>query len=146
MILTGMARLGRDAEIRQTQGGDSVATLSLVWNYGRKQDDGRYPSQWINAALWGKRADALAPYLKKGSQHCFVLDDVHIRSYEKRDGGAGVSLEARVMDITLGPKADNQRPQQSAPNAYASAKGKTPVANCPQPDAPAFDDDQDVPF
>lgn len=141
MILTGMARLGRDAEIRQTPGGDSVATLSLAYNYGRKGDDGRYPTTWINAALWGKRAEALAPYLKKGSQHCFVLTDVHTHTYEKKDGTPGVSLDARVLDVTLGPKADNQ---QEPSNDYASAKGRTSAAG--QPGAMELGEGEDVPF
>ena len=36
----GLARLGRDAEIRTTSQGESVATLALAFSYGRKGSDG----------------------------------------------------------------------------------------------------------
>ena len=65
-MMIGLARLGRDAEIRTTSQGDSVATLALAFSYGRKGSDGNRPTQWVDAALWGKRAEALAPYLTKG--------------------------------------------------------------------------------
>ena len=76
--LTGLFRLGRDAEVRYTQGGDAVASLALAYNYGKKED-GKQPSQWIDASLWGKRAEALTQYLTKGSTISAVLSDVHIR-------------------------------------------------------------------
>lgn len=68
MILTGLARLGADAEVRYTQGGDPVANLSLAWNYGRKDDQGKRQSQWISSSLWGDRAVSLQQYLTKGTR------------------------------------------------------------------------------
>ena len=38
----GLARIGRDAEIRHTAGGDAVASLSLAFTYGRKGEDGKF--------------------------------------------------------------------------------------------------------
>ena len=55
--LAGVFRIGRDAEVRHTAKGDSVANLSLAYNYGQKGSDGKRPSQWIDGSLWGKRAD-----------------------------------------------------------------------------------------
>ena len=37
----GMARLGRDAELRYTPNGDAVCNLSLAFSYGKKDDSGR---------------------------------------------------------------------------------------------------------
>lgn len=56
MILTGLARLGADADLRYTQGGEPVATLRLAFNYGQKDSSGSKPTQWIEASLFGKRA------------------------------------------------------------------------------------------
>lgn len=66
MILTALARLGRDAELRYTQSGDAVCELALAINYGRKEADGNRPTQWLSASLWGKRAESLAQHLQKG--------------------------------------------------------------------------------
>ena len=72
----GLARIGRDAEIRHTAGGDAVASLSLAFTYGRKGEDGKRPTQWVDASLWGKRAEALAQYLTKGSLVAVTPEDV----------------------------------------------------------------------
>ena len=100
-ILTGLFTLGRDAELRTTQNGDQVATLSLGYNYGRKDQGGKQPTQWIKVSLWGKLAEALHPYLLNGKQVDAVLEDVHIRTYDKQDGTQGYNLEGRALKIEL---------------------------------------------
>lgn len=150
--IAGVFRLGRDAEVRYTQGGDAVTNLALAFNYGKKDADGKRPVQWIDAILWGKRAEALSPYLKTGGQIYALLGDPRIETYSRNDGGQGVKLVANVLEVELvGSRQDNgaqpsQRPQQSsAPqrNAYADAKGTPQPAQQRQHDG--FEDDQ-IPF
>lgn len=145
--LFGLARLGRDAELRQTNG-DPVAGLSLAFSFGRKGQDGRRPTQWVDGALWGKRAEALAPYLLKGGLVSVTLDDVHIETFRKGDGTDAVKLVGRVTEIEL---AGGGTPAP-APAARAPAPAARP-APAPRPPAPAhppssgFDDmDDDIPF
>lgn len=97
-ILTGLFTLGRDCELRSTPSGDQVATLALAYNYGKKQD-GKQPTQWVRATLWGKRAESLAQHLTKGKQIFATLEDVNVREFEKQDGTKSFSLEARVSDL-----------------------------------------------
>ena len=114
----GLARLGRDAEIRTTSQGESVATLALAFSYGRKGSDGNRPTQWVDAALWGKRAEALAPYLVKGGLVSVSLEDVHIETFDGKNG-PGHKLAARVVDVELAsPKqagAAQAQQQRAAP-------------------------------
>jgi single-strand DNA-binding protein len=142
MKTIGLARLGRDAEIRYTPGGDAVCNLSLAVNYGQKGQDGNRPTQWIDASLWGKQAEALAQYLTKGSVHCFVLSDIHIEKYQSQNG-EGHKLVARVDGVELGPRAAGG--QDSAPPQRQAPQQNTPR---PQPKpAPNFSDmDDDIPF
>ena len=108
----GLARLGRDAEIRTTSQGESVATLALAFSYGRKGSDGKRPTQWVDAALWGKRAEALAPYLLKGGLVSVSLEDVHIETFDGKNG-PGHKLAARVVDVELASsKQDGAAPAQ----------------------------------
>ena len=108
----GLARLGRDAEIRTTSQGKSVATLALAFSYGRKGSDGNRPTQWVDAALWGKRAEALAPYLLKGGLVSVSLEDVHIETFDGKNG-PGHKLAARVVDVELAsPKQAGSAPAQ----------------------------------
>lgn len=99
MKLIGVARLGQDAELRRTAGGTAVCNLSLAWNYGRKGDDGKRPSQWVEAALFGERAESLAPHLTKGTSLFVDLRDVHVETYSKRDGGTGTKLVGAVDSL-----------------------------------------------
>lgn len=111
-MMIGLARLGRDAEIRTTSQGESVATLALAFSYGRKGSDGNRPTQWVDAALWGKRAEALAPYLLKGGLVSVSLEDVHIETFDGKNG-PGHKLAARVVDVELAsPKQAGSAPAQ----------------------------------
>jgi single-strand DNA-binding protein len=144
----GLMRLGRDAEVKTLQSGKQVANLSLAYNYGQKDGDA-YPTQWIDAAFWGERAEKLAQYLTKGSLHCFTLSDVHIEEYEK-DGYAAFKLAARVDDVELGPKREggssDSAPQRRPAPAPAPRQASAPVARTPRA-ATGFDDmDDDIPF
>ncbi len=67
VVLVG--RLTRDAELKYTNNGTAVSRLSIAVNQRRKVND-----QWVdeanffNVVLWGKIAESLDPYLKKGKQ------------------------------------------------------------------------------
>lgn len=148
--LIGLFILGRDAEVRRTSSGDPVATLSLAYNYGRKGNDGKRPTQWVEGALWGDRAESLQEYLTKGSQFLMHVEDVHIETFDKRDGGQGVKLAGRVsaIEFTRGARQEGQGQQptqRQAPPARQQA-ARTPAA---QPRASTgFEDmeDGDIPF
>lgn len=155
--LIGVARLGRDAEVRHTPNGDTVTNLSLAFNYGRKGDDGKRPTQWVDAALWGQRAEKLAEWLVKGQQVYVVVDDVHIETYDLRDGGQGSKLAGNIQTIEFAgsppQSAGGDGAQRQAAPSRAPAPARAP-ARSPAP-APArsgwastgfADMDDDVPF
>lgn len=139
MLITGVARLGRDGELRFIPSGTAVINLALAFNYGRKQGDGDRPTQWIDCALFGKQAEALAPYLKKGGQVSVTAQDPHIEYYNKGDGSQGVKLAATIVNIELvgGKREGNEGQQQPAQQRQAQ--------NAPRDN---FDDqyDDDIPF
>lgn len=163
MIIAGLVRLGRDAEVRRTPDGNPVANLAMAFNYGKKTADGR-PTQWVDAQLWGDRAERLAPYLLTGTKLDVVLEDPHIETYQGQNG-PGHKLVARVMSIefTGDAQQNSQQPRQSqrqpaqqqsrapAPqqnqqgrNSYQDARNTAPA---PQRAASGFDDmDSDVPY
>ena len=99
MQLIGVTRIGNDPAVRYTANNDAVLELSLAYNHGKKQDDGKRPTQWVSAALWGARAEKMAPYLTKGTQVFVSASDVHVSVYEKKDGTQGYSLRCRIETI-----------------------------------------------
>ncbi len=142
----GLARVGRDVEVRNTTGGDAVASVSLAFSYGRKGDDGKKPTQWVDGALWGKRAEALAPYLTKGTLVTVALEDAHVETFQKQGGGEGVKLAARITAIDLA----GSQPQAAPQPQQRQQQRPAPQQRQAQQNIPAgggFDDMQDdVPF
>jgi len=136
MQLIGLARIGRDVEVRYTPAGKAVANISLAFNYGQRVD-GQQPTQWIDAALFGDRAEKLASYLTKGTLLCVTLDAPHIETFTKRDGTAGSKLVAMVaaLEFAGGGKEREQTP--------ASAPASKPAAQLP---GGVQDMTDDVPF
>ena len=100
MKASGIARIGKDVEVRYLQSGDAIANISLAFSFGTKQADGKRATQWLDATLFGKRAESLAPYLKKGGQVVAYLSDVNIQTYESKSG-QGVKLVGKVDDLEL---------------------------------------------
>ena len=138
----GLATIGRDVEVRDT-GNDVVANVSLAFSYGKKGGpDNRRPTQWVEGTLWGKRAEALAQYLTKGTKVAVTLSEVHIEEFEKRDGGTGTKMVGRIDNIEL---AGSPRQNSDAP-APAPRPAPRP-APAPRPST-GFDDMDDdlVPF
>lgn len=129
--LHALARLGKDAEIRKI-GNESVCNLALCYDRYDGATKTRIP-QWIDAALWGKRAEALAQYLIKGARVVVMIEDPHIHQYQTRDGGTGHKLAGRVASIELaGSKSD-----------AAPAPAPRPA---PAPPAASGVDESDIPF
>lgn len=137
----GVARIGRDAEVRYTPTGDAVVSLSLAFEYGKKVD-GKKPAQWVEGTLWGKRGEAMAPYLLKGQQVGVTLDDVHIETFIKADQSQGFKLVGRVSNIEFAGSPPQQGTQQQARPA---AQQQRQPAQPPAQDFDSFDDDQ-IPF
>ena len=139
MILTALARLGRDAELRFTPKGDAVCELALAINYGRKGDDGNRPTQWLSASMWGQRAQSLAPHLTKGKLVYVVVEEPHIETYQGKNGEAS-KLVGRVVDVELAGGGERAASPAPAPRP-APRQAPAPAAGG------GFDDmDSDIPF
>jgi single-strand DNA-binding protein len=109
MILTGNIRLGRDAEVKYTGAGTAVANLAGCYEYGMKGQDGKRPVQWVDAALFGKQAEAMSPSLKKGTVVQVVINDVHLDSYQSANG-TKTKLVGRVSAIEFAPSQPQREP------------------------------------
>lgn len=99
---TFAGRLGRDAELRYTADGTPVASLALAVD--EYAGPGERKTLWVDCSLWGKRAEALAPYLAKGSPLA-VSGGVGLRTYEGKSG-FGASMTLRITEITLLGRTD----------------------------------------
>lgn len=147
-MLTKLVRIGRDAELKTTANGKSVIGLACVYDIGWGDNK---KGQWIEVSIWGKQAEALAPYLLKGKQIVIYADDVELETYQKNDGTSGSKLKARAVNIDLtGSKQEGQasnQPQQVPMSKQAAPQQHQQQAAPPIPQQDnSFDDSLDVPF
>lgn len=158
MILTGIVRLGRDCEVSYANDGTPVANFSGAYNFGRKVE-GERPTQWIELALWGDRADKLSQYLTKGKAVSIVAIDVHVETYRKRDESEGWKFKGRVLELEFAGGGEDRASAPSAPARTAAPRpeparagyGTSPPPSRPVAPPPkqstAFDDmEDDIPF
>lgn len=114
--ITVTGRLGRDAEIKTTQGGTKVLSFSIADDIGWGD---KKRTQWINCALFGDRAEKLAQYMTKGT-----LVEVHgtpsARAWKNKDSEPQASLEVTVSEVKLHGGGSKDRPV--ADNARATAR------------------------
>lgn len=96
-----IGNLGKDAEVRVTPGGHSVANFSIatteVWT--DKEGERKEKTEWHRVNVWGKTADSLQPYLTKGKQ-IYVEGKLQTRQWEK-EGQKHYTTEIRADRIVL---------------------------------------------
>lgn len=135
--LIDAARIANEPTLRYTPDGTPVINLSLPCDYGRKGNDGKKPTQWVDASCWGKQAEALSPYLIKGQFISFTLDDVHIEEYQSGNETRS-KLVGRVSRIKLigGAPSQQQPAQQPAPAQRPPAAQPSGFDDFPEDDLP----------
>lgn len=104
VILVG--RLTRDPEIRTTQGGQSVTTLSMATNsfWTDKSGTRQERTEFHNVVLWGRLAEIASQYLTKG-QECFIEGRLQTREYTAKDGSQRRVTEVVGENMQLGNRA-----------------------------------------
>ena len=60
--------VGKDAVIRNTQGGDKVLSFSLAVDNGKDRDGNRREATWFDCSIWGQRAESLERHILKGTK------------------------------------------------------------------------------
>ena len=153
VILVG--NLGRDAEVRYTQGGTAVATVNMatteVWNdkaSGQRQEK----TEWHRVVVWGKQAETLSEYLLRGRQ-IYVEGRLQTRQWDDRDGNKRYTTEVRAVRVVLlGGRGGEQ------PGRGREAGGAQPAERheerheerhdqgAPGPDAGVELNEDDIPF
>jgi single-strand DNA-binding protein len=97
-VWTFTGNLGRDASTRFIADGNAVTDFSVAVSAGWGD---KKTTTWVRCSYWGKRGEAVAPYLLKGSPIC-VSGEARLHEFEKRDkSGTGYSMELRVSELTL---------------------------------------------
>lgn len=132
MILTGIVRLGKDAELRYTPDDKAVLNVALAYNYGKRGQDGNRPTQWIDAALWGPRAEALQQHLIKGTAINVVIEDPHIETFQRNNGEPGSKLVGKIISLEFAGGASPQQRDTNQQQQRSSGQQQRQQSNASQ--------------
>jgi single-strand DNA-binding protein len=97
--------IGKDAEVKTMQSGDSVISFSVAHTERTKDSNGnpKENTTWVNCSKWVKKdaSTKIADYLKKGTK-VIIEGTPNARAYTTvGSSDAKASLECRVLNIEL---------------------------------------------
>ena len=135
-----IGNLGADPEVRSTNNGTRVATLSLAtsrqWTTqaGEKQEK----TEWHRCVVWNTRssglADVVEKYMKKGDR-VYVEGRIEYRTWQDREGQTRYTTEINVRDLVMlsgrgdgGGGEGGRKAASSASPAAAAQAGAGSVA------------------
>lgn len=129
---TFAGRLGRDAETKMLDGGNSVTEFSLGVSIVKK---GSKDTLWVKCALWGERGEKLCDYLRKGKA-VTVSGDISVNAYQTKGGELRGEILCNVQRLTL--QSSREDGSEPAPAKAAPQKASE------KPVQDEFNDD--IPF
>ena len=100
VILIG--RLGKDPEVKFTQGGVSYARFSIATDETWKDQGGerQQRTEWHNIVAWRKLADICGQYLTKGKL-IYIEGHLQTRSWEDKDGSKRYMTEVQTDTMVM---------------------------------------------
>ena len=139
VIIVG--RLTADPELRTTPSGAHVASFSIATNRNWTDKDGNKKEEveFHNIVAWGRQADVVSQFSKKGSM-LMIEGRLQTRSWETKDGQTRRTTEIVAERIQLGPRAAGQGGGQSQ---QASAEAKPNPEEDKKEEMPVIDLDSD---
>ena len=160
VILVG--NLGRDPEIRYMPSGEPVANITIATSSKYKSKTGEMveETEWHRVTFFGKLAEIVGQYLKKG-RPVYVEGRIKTRKYTDKDGVEKYATDVIANEMQmLGGREGMGEPSQDEGGGYDSAprrpapapqRSAAPAPAARQAPAPrpasGFDDmDDDIPF
>ena len=112
-----IGRLTADPQLRSTQSGSSVATFSIATNrvWFNKQGSKEQDVQFHNIVVWGRQAEIVNQFLKKGSL-ALVEGRLQTRTWQDSQNQNRKVTEIVCERIQLGPRSGVGQFQQSSGN------------------------------
>lgn len=104
-----IGNLGNDPQVKHLESGKVVANLSIATSDTFKNKEGEKVenTQWHDLVVWGKTAEVVEKYLKKGSKVAIEGKLTH-RNYDDKDGNKRYVTEIVVNELLmLGDKREN---------------------------------------
>lgn len=146
--------LTRDAELRSTASGTSILAFGVAVNDRRRNQNGEWEdyANFVDCTMFGRRADALAQYLTKGTKVA-IEGRLHYSSWEDRNGGGRRSkLDVTVDELEFMSSRNGSNGSGNNNQSYAQNSGQYNAGSnqrsqyISEAPAPAAYNDEDIPF
>ena len=119
-----MGNLTKDPELKTLPSGSSVANFGIATNrvWRNQQGEKHEEVQFHNIVVFGKQADTVSQYLKKGSS-VLVEGRLQTRNWEAQDGTKRTKTEIVAERVQFGPRrqaggfAGKEAPETGKSNA-----------------------------
>lgn len=99
-----IGRLTQDPTLIYTTNGNATSRMTIAVDRNYKDSNGERPTDFIPVVSWGKLAETVANYMKKGKLVA-VEGSLEIRSYEK-DGDKRYIAEVIAENVRFLEKLD----------------------------------------
>lgn len=149
--VTLQGKLGKDIDLKYTQSGKAVGTTSIAVDRDFKNANGEKETDWVNLVFWGKTAETVANYFRKGDE-ILVVGRIQTRSYEDNSGSRKYVTEvvADKFSFTTGRKSQNTQDggvsnSQTTNNANVQ-QNRNNFQSDPFSNSSTDIDSQDLPF
>jgi len=117
--------LTRDPELRALPSGMNVCSFGVATNRVFKDRDGKKQEQtdFHNIVVFGRQADTVAQYMKKGSS-VFIEGRMQTRSWDGKDGEKKYRTEIVADRIQFGPRSGGGGPSMDSTGSPRAGGGK----------------------
>jgi single-strand DNA-binding protein len=116
--VTLLGNVGKDPEVKSLPSGQPVANLSLATTYRVKERDSdawKDMTEWHNVAAYGRTAEILRDYVKKGNR-IYLEGRLATRSWDDRESGKKMyKTEIVVGELVLLSGRNDDSSTASAP-------------------------------
>lgn len=142
-----IGNLGKDPEVRFTQGGSAVCNMRIGVTERRKEGESyKDHTEWFSIICFGKTAELAGQYLKKGRQ-IYAEGRLQVRTWEDREKLTRTSVEIVANQILFLGSAKGSEDSFSASPTQSFAQNSSPsFSNSSMPSPEDFGSDDDLPF
>lgn len=113
-----VGNLGRDPEVRFLADGKAVANITIATSESWKDKDGnkKESTEWHRCVAYGKTAELMGEYLKKGSS-VYIQGRIQTKKWTDKEGQERYTTEIVVdkMQFLGAAKASTEAPRQREP-------------------------------
>ena len=141
-----LGNVGKDPEIRATQGGMAIASFTLATADRQKDAQGNWQdkTEWHNLVAFARTAEIVRDYVKKGTP-IFVEGKIQTRSWDDKESGQKrYRTEILVNELSLLGGGGGGGRQSGEGGGYSR------TSSAPSSSGPEYADqgitDDDIPF